>query len=140
MHLRHRCLHRLEDLDVGAAGVFGMDAPLHAHFRAAPRPGFPGAPLDLVVGQIVGAPAQVFRQLALGKGAELALEIADIGVVDVAVDDKTDGVAVDGRAQRIGGPGDGAEVLAPRLEQAHHVVLGEVFALSGRIENGFKVR
>ena len=50
---------------------------------------------DLVEVEIVGPAAQVLAELALGEGAELAAEVADVGVVDVAVDDVADGVAAD---------------------------------------------
>jgi hypothetical protein len=47
---------------------------------------------------------------ALGEGAELAAVGADVGVVDVAVDDVADRVADALGAQLIGGPADGREV------------------------------
>ena len=51
------------------------------------------APRDLVEVEVVGLAAQVLAQLALGEGAELAAEVADVGVVDVAVDDVGDRIA-----------------------------------------------
>ena len=126
VHLRHGFLHGGDDIDVSLARVLGMDAALHAHFRAAALPGFPRAALDLLVGEVVGPTAQVLGQLALGKRAELALEVADVGVVDVAVDDVADGVAVDLGPQRVGGLHDGVEVIAPGADEADDRVLLEI--------------
>ena len=77
-----------------------------------------GAALDLVQPQVIGLVPQVFGHFALGEGAKFAFEIADVGVVDVAVDDITDGVAVHFGPQAIGGPADGAEIIAARRKQA----------------------
>ncbi len=101
------------------AGVGGMDAALHADFgRAAlPRPRVTRS-ADLLQSQIVGLAAQILARLALGEGAELAVEGADVGVVDVAVDDIGDGVAVDVAAQFVGGRADRRKVVAARAEQA----------------------
>ena len=57
---------------------------------------------DLVEGEIVGRAAQVLVRAALREGAELAAEVADVGVVDVAVDDVAHDVAADRAAQRVG--------------------------------------
>ena len=57
-------------------------------------------------------------ELALGEGAEPAAVVADVGVVDVAVDDVAHGVAADARAQRVGGGAHGVELRAPRAGTA----------------------
>ena len=57
VHLGHGFLHRMQDVDVGGAGVLRMDAALHADFGAAPVPGLAGAALDLLVAQVVGPAA-----------------------------------------------------------------------------------
>src|SRR6185369_13141546 len=77
-------LHGAADIEIGGAGIFGMDAALHADFAGAAGPGLAGAAGDLLEVERVGAAAQILAQLALREGAELAAEIADIGVVDVA--------------------------------------------------------
>jgi hypothetical protein len=92
----------LHDVEVGLAGVVGVNPALHAHLGGAPLPGFDAAAGDVLAGDIVGAPAQVLAVLALGKCAELALEITDVGVVDIAIDDVTDRVAIDLSPQLIG--------------------------------------
>ena len=141
VHLRHGLLHGMHDVDVGGAGVLGVDAALHAHFGAASGPGFAHAALDFLRAQVVGAAAQVFRQLALGEGAELALEVADVGVVDVAVDDVGDAIAVAFLPQPIGGLHDGIEVVAPGADQAHDLGFRQVrrvFAVEA-VEDGAEV-
>ena len=136
VHVRHRRLHRAQDADVGLAGVFGMDAALHAHFRAAPAPSLLGAPLNLLMGEVVGPAAQVLRQLALGEGAELAFEVADVGVVDVAVDDEAHGVAVDLGAQAVGGLNHCGEVAVARLKQPHDLSLRKPLGGRRLVQNG----
>ena len=93
VHAGQRLLDRAADREIGRAGVFRVDAALQADFGGAALPGFLAAPDDLVEVEIVGPAAQIFAELALREGAELAAEIADIGVVDVAGDDVGDGVA-----------------------------------------------
>src|SRR4029453_14411921 len=90
-------------VQVGRAGVFRMDAALQADLGGAALPRLLAPPDDLVHVEVVGPASQVFAELALREGAELAAEIADVGVVDVAGDDVGDGVAVDAPAQIVGG-------------------------------------
>ena len=66
----------------------------HASIRAAH---------DFVECEVVRRAAQRLVRLALGEGAELAAIVADVGVVDVAVDDVTNHVAADRLAQFVGG-------------------------------------
>src|SRR5690625_1665815 len=80
-------LDLLQNIEVSLAGVLGVDAALHAHFGGPALPGLGDSAVNLLRRQVIGPAAQVLAQLALGKGAELALEVADVGVVDVAVDD-----------------------------------------------------
>ena len=98
VHARHRVLDGAADRKIGLAGVVRVDAALQADFGGAARPGFRRAPLDFLQAEIVGFAAQIGGEFALGEGAELATEVADIGVVDVACDDVGHGVAVDARA------------------------------------------
>ena len=93
-----RHLHRLDDGEIGVAGVAGMDAALQADLGGAALPGLARARRDLVEVEIVGLVAVAEAVPALGEGAELAAVGADVGVVDVAVDDVGDGVA-DARAR-----------------------------------------
>ena len=84
----------------------------------APLPGLRHARLDFRQGQVVAAFAQVLGHAPLGKGAETAAEIADVGVVDVAVDHVADRVAVHRAAQVVGGLDYERFIGAPGIEQA----------------------
>ena len=89
--------------------------------------------------QIVRPATQVLRQLALRERAELALEVADVGVVDVAVDDEGDRVAVLLPAKRVRCLDHGAEVVAPGPDQADDLGFAELVAVDGAVENGLHV-
>ena len=95
VHLWYRLLDGTQDIDVGIPGIFGMDAALHANLCRTSLPGFLGAPGDLFIRKVVRPSAQVLCQFTLGEGAELALEIADVGVIDVAVNNEAHGIATD---------------------------------------------
>src|SRR5262249_21277050 len=111
------------------------DTALQANLGGAAVPRLFAAPHDLVQIEVVGPAAQVFAELALRKGAELAAEIADVGVIDVAGDDVADRVAVDLAAQIVGGGADPVEFPTARLEQPHDVSLGQRFARRRAINN-----
>ena len=87
----------LQMLDIGRAGIVGMDAALQTDLGGAAIPRFLRAANDLLHLQVVRRAAQRLVRLAFGEGAELATIIADVGVVDVAVDDVTDDLAADRR-------------------------------------------
>src|SRR3954470_2169042 len=78
-----------------------MNPALQAYFRATSVPGFLRPPHHFVEREIVGRATQVLMRLALGEGTEPATEIADVGVVDIAVDHVSDNIAADRLAQRI---------------------------------------
>ncbi len=59
MHLRHRFLHGLDDVDIGLTGVLGVNATLHTDLGAAAIPRFLDSPLHLLRIEIVGPTAQV---------------------------------------------------------------------------------
>src|SRR5437764_580812 len=94
MHSRQRLLDRPANREIGRAGIFRVDAALQAHLGGAALPRLLAAPDDLVHVEVVGPAAQIFAELALREGAELATEITDIGVVDIAGDNVADGVAI----------------------------------------------
>ena len=123
MDVGHRVLDRAADREIGRAGVIGMDAALQADFGRAALPGLAAAALDLVELEIVRPAAQVVAELAFGEGAELAAEVADVGVVDVAVDDVGDAVAARFGAQRVGGGADGVEIRSPRAANSATISL-----------------
>src|SRR4029453_17245311 len=90
------------DRFVGLAGVVGMDAALQADLGGAALPRLDGAARHFFQREIVGLAAQVVVRAALGEGAEAAAEVADVGVVDVAVDDVGNDAAANRLAQGVG--------------------------------------
>ena len=84
-----RLLHRGGQVEVRRPGQLGVDAALHAHLGRAEVPGLRGPVGDLVEGERVG----VGVGAPLGERAEPAADVADVGEVDVAVDDVGDLVA-----------------------------------------------
>ena len=76
---------------------------MHADLCRSAIPGLKAAPGDFVAVDVVGRSAQVFAVFAFGKGAELAFEIADVGVIDVAIDNIANGIAVRFVPQTVGG-------------------------------------
>jgi hypothetical protein len=65
---------------------------------------------------------------ALGEGAESALEVADIGVIYIAVDHVAHDVAADGLAQRVGSSDDVLIVRVARGEQPYDLGLVQALA------------
>src|SRR6266852_4053323 len=102
VHLRDRRLDGAANAEIGLAGVFRMDATLEAYFGSASLPCLGRAAHDFLKGEVIGRAAQRLMRLTLGKGAELATIVADIGIVDVAVDDIADGIAARCPAKFIG--------------------------------------
>ena len=94
MHLRHRRLDGAANIQIGGTGVLGVDATLHAHLGCTAIPCLDTATCDLIEVEVVGRTSQIFAELPLGERAELTLEVADVGVVDIAIHDVGDLVAV----------------------------------------------
>ena len=107
----------LHDRQVGVAGVARVDAALQAHFRRPARLRLRHALADLGEVEVVAGAAQRARAAALGERAEPAGIGADVRVVDVAIDDVGDGVAVDRGPQRVGRRHHAREILAVGAEQ-----------------------
>ncbi len=112
----HRFFDCPADCEIGGAGVFRMDAALQAYLGRAAAPSFLDPPLDLGDIEVVGPAAQVFAELPLRERAELAAEIADVGVVDVTGHDVADRVPIDPLPQLVGCPAHRIEIppCAPR--------------------------
>src|SRR5690606_37510109 len=108
----------VHNVQIGLAGVVGVYATLHAHLGGTALPGFDAARRDILRADIVGPATQVFALLTLGKRTELAFEIADVGVIDIAIDDIAHRVAVDRLAQLVGLRHHVREVQPARVEQA----------------------
>src|SRR5262249_1102541 len=95
MHPRHGGTNGADDVDVGLSRVFRMDAALQADLGGTARPGLRASSRDLREVEIVRLAAQRLVRLVLRERAEPAAIAADIGVIDVAVDDVAHDVAAD---------------------------------------------
>jgi len=136
MDIRTGSFDGFADIDIGLAGVFGVDTTLHAYLGAAPRPGLFGTAGDFVLFQVVGLAAQVLAGLAFREGTKLALVGADIGVVDIAGYHIADPVAAQLAAHRVGLLAQVDKIIAPRLEQSLDLLFRQPFAAPGA---GYKV-
>ena len=138
MDLRHGILHRPADLEIFPPRIGRVNAALHADFRCAARPRLADASGDLSHLEIIRPAAQILAHLALGEGAELALERADVGVVDVAGHDIADDVTVDVAPQLVGGAANGGEIIAARTKQLDDLALAQRFAVLRAREHAAK--
>src|SRR5262249_30686623 len=127
------------DREIGGTTVVWVNPALQAHLGGTASPSLLGATDDLVEREVVGTAAQCFRRLAFGKSAEPAAKAADIRVVDVAVDDKSDNVAAHLLTQRVRGGCDIAEVDVARREEADELLLFETRASLGGAHDGGNV-
>src|SRR5690606_28954311 len=66
---------------------------------------------------------------------ELATIAADVGVVDIAIDDKTYRVAIDGFADFVGGLAHGRKLRAMSTEQSHDLGFAQGFAALRALQN-----
>src|SRR5579863_963280 len=121
VHIRDRRLDGAANAEIGLAGVIWMDAALKAYLGGASLPRLDRAADDFLKGEVIGRAAQRLMRLTFGKGAELAAVVANIGVVDVAVDDVADNVAARRPAKLIGRGNDAAVVGVARREQPHDI-------------------
>src|SRR5579863_443730 len=78
---------RTQQGQVGLAGVTGIDPALHADLGGASVPGLRRPPRDFVKREVIRPTPQLLSSSAFRKSAEAALEGADVGVIDIAVDD-----------------------------------------------------
>src|SRR6185295_87209 len=124
----------------GLPRVAGPDAALQAHLGGAPLPDIPRARRDLVEAAVVGLLARLEAVAALGEGAEPAAVGADVGVVDVAVDDVGHGLPAARGPERVGGAAHRGEVAPARLEQPRDLGFAEAFALRRAVEDALQLR
>ena len=75
-----------------------------------------------------GRPRRFSGQLPFRERAELAFEVTDVGVVDVAIDDVADDIAVHELPDRIGRVHDRGEIVAARVEQTDDFAFGQILA------------
>ena len=135
VHLGHGLLHRTGDVDVVVAVEVRMDAALQRDLGGAHLPRFHRALGDVVEGEQVRRAAQVQRQRALGEAAELALERAHVGVVDVAVVHPRDGVAHGTVPQFVGHLGHGHHLGPTSTEQRDDLVEAHLVARQHAVEH-----
>jgi hypothetical protein len=124
VHLGHVGLDRLHHLAVEVPGEFGVDPALQSHLGGAPVPRLPGQADDLVEPHQVGLSTQIERLGSFRESTEPALEIAQVGVVDVPVDDIGDGVTDGALPEQVGGMSHGIYLVAPGPKQLLHLAHG----------------
>ena len=102
VHAGNCLANRSTDFEIGLTGETRLDSTLHAHFGRAAIPGLARTPRDLVHRQRVRPAAQVLAQLPFREGTELTLEVANVGVVDVAAHHVRDDVTARLATERVG--------------------------------------
>src|ERR1700690_901728 len=90
--------------------------------------------------EIVRSTAQILAQLAFRERAELAAEIADVRVVDIAIDDVADAVAGHRRAKPVRRLADPPEILPARREEPDDFVLEEFVPRARALDDGLNRR
>ena len=123
MHVGYRRLHGADYLEVIVAVEVRVDTTLQTDLGCTELCSFNRAALHLVEPEQIRVATQVERQRTLRESAELALERADVGVVDIAVRNPCDVVPVDAAPQIIGHLRDQPNLVAPCAEQRGDVVL-----------------
>ena len=126
---------RPTDGQIGRSRIGRVDAALQADFHRATIPRLERPSLDFFELEVIGPPAQIFAELALGKGAELATEITDIGVVDVAGDDVAHRVAAMRGAQRVGRRAHDMKGIAAACEQRDDFIFVQRSAGDGPLQD-----
>ncbi len=117
------------EVDVVVAVHLGGKAGLDAHLGGAQIPGLAGTADDFFDGEEVG----LLLAMVAREGAEAAVLDADVGEVDVAVDDVGHHVPHAAAPQLVGCEDDGVDLWAPGLEQRRRFVNADVFALQGLV-------
>jgi len=84
--LRELALHVCEQVQIPLLGQFGVMAALQQNLCPAQRERLLDLPVQLVQRNHIGV-VILFRAI---KGAELAIHVADVGIVDIAIDDVGD--------------------------------------------------
>ena len=94
VHLRNHLLDGMTDIEISLACVLGMDATLQTNLCRPSLISLSSSPHNFIRRQIVRPPPEIFAHLTFGKCAKLAFEVADVGVIVVAInairDDITD--------------------------------------------------
>jgi hypothetical protein len=117
MHRRIDALDGTQDLEVGAAGEVWMNAALQAYLRGAALTRLAHSIGQHLQVQQVGLLGAFVFTGSFGEGAKRTSVAADIGVIDVAIYDVSQIVAVCGGTQIVGGGAQILEISAARFEQ-----------------------
>ncbi len=131
--------HMMQKIQIPLLGQFGVMAPLHQDLRTAQRHGFFNFSIqfrkrdDVRVGVLFGPP----------KRAKLAVNIANIGIIDVAIHDVSDDfVAAVGHRLDFGevpsSVRQGSKLFQRQGVEAFRIVGGDPFAVPNSLEQRFK--
>src|SRR5262245_53592939 len=140
VYLRSRVFGGANDGEVRFPGIAGMDAALHADFGRTTLPRFRDAPGDFFERQIVGFAAFRMRRTAFGKSAKRAAIRADIGVIDIAIDNVAHRIAARCLPQLVSRLAHEIEFLASRPEQADQLLFREGTTLTRLRHDVVKLR
>ncbi len=108
VHAGYGLLYRAQNVAIVERRQAVRQAALNADFGGADFPGFDGLLRDLLEAEEVG----VGFARAAAEGAELAADEADIGEIDIAIDDVGDDIAGQLATQGIGGDQQAEQVVA----------------------------
>ena len=120
MQLRRELLGEAQPAEVVLERPVGVDARLDAQLARAVVDRLVHAPRELLAVVLVG----VGRALALAEAAEGAADGADVGDVDVAVDDERDRLPRELGAQLVGGLAHVLDRLRARLGEHRRQLVG----------------
>src|ERR1019366_512838 len=127
--------YRLEHFEVVVAVEVRVDATLKADLGGTGVLCLHDAPGDLVELEQVGAATKVQRQRTFGERAELALERADVCVVDVPVHHEGDHIADRPSPQLVRDFGDRDDFATPGGEQLDDLVLADLLTSERALEH-----
>ena len=109
-------LYRCQNIQISLASVVWMNSTLHTNFASATIPCFSTSASNFLGANVVRSASQVFTVLTLRKCAELAFEVAYVGVVDVSIDHVTNCVTIDLFTKRVCTVGNEREIVAAALK------------------------
>ena len=103
MNVHSRCCfsNGCDYVEIGLSCVVGMDSTLHTDLGSAALPCVDAAPSYFFGTYVIRLTAQILAATAFRKSTELTFEIADVGVIDIAVNHIADCVARHLFAQRV---------------------------------------
>ena len=135
VHVRYGLLHSPRHVDVVVAVEVGVNTALQGYFGGAQFPRFACAVGDVVEGEQIRCAAQVEAQLTLREAAELALERAYVGGIDVAVVYPCHGVANRVPTQFIGQRRNCVDFGPPRPKQVDDLGMSNLMPQTNTIED-----